>query len=497
MSPELVASILALEGREGIAGIARRDEQTFLITTVSLFEDDEPVRIQVRTSEHDDEELVATDGGSTIARLRTLVDESKLDASVRWHLESRSGPNIVRQKDTLTLSQINADSLWYSVTMLGSACASFVALQKAMTDFDRSRKEHDLRKRDEREAKSFQLSSREEVVAFENRLQEFSLRERIGPLRQISLVDAYDVFEARGDRQQLVTALLDLVVSYCMLRLEVRDSLGIWKSHFGEGGFQSGSILESDLAFSLRMHIHRFDSSFVLRYRALWDKLMGVYVLVFEPGYYKTFHKVRSKKKAFLKAASQQGSSLGFFARDLLDLLTAFDNNYRYPEAHNTGKIRKWTLIIEPYEGSPQHELNVFWLRLDSALEELGDIFRGVERVQTANVRKTEVWLESQELPEALRARFAHVLEVLRCAIPTLARDHAKELPALIIYGRGYVRSVCAWRLNRNRETFARLMAHEYEQVVAVVQALPAEVRQTGEALVKALDELREKVEAE
>lgn len=492
--PKLNELIGALVGKSGIADVIPQDDNTYLITTIWFYQDGDPVRVRIRTSADSGDQGLMTDCGDTIAHLNALGVAQNLEDRVRDYLKLWSAQDVRLLEDELTV-KVAADSLHYAVTILAQACASLVMLEKTMADFQRSQEEQEKRARDEREAKSFSLRTREEIVAFEERLYEFSSRERLGHTGQISLIDVYDVLASREDRQQIITALLDLVVSHCMLRLDVRDALSIWKEFFGEGGLASGSILDSAMAFSLRMHIHRFNSSFVFRYRALWDKLMGVYVLIFEPRSYDGFQRAKSKKRVFSKLSSRPGSQLSAFAQGILDLLTTFDDNYRTPEAHHTGKIRKWTLIIEPYEESPQHELNMFWRYLDGALERLGDIFRGVERVQLASVRETELWLQSNAPEYALRPAFQSVLSALSFAIPQLARNHAKELVVLVVYGTGYVRSARYWLYNRNREAFVRMMDHDYKEILSTVDSLPEEVKPLGQSVVKALGDLKIAIE--
>jgi len=89
-----------------------------------------------------------------------------------------------------------------------------------------------------------------------------------------------------------------------------------------------------------KIEAHDIFVNFVLKYRALWDKIMGSLVFVyFKEAKYKMFLDSKHKKTTFKKFFEDQivWKKIESYIKDLED----FDNVYRTPEAHQTGKARK------------------------------------------------------------------------------------------------------------------------------------------------------------
>jgi hypothetical protein len=127
------------------------------------------------------------------------------------------------------------------------------------------------------------------------------------------------------------------------------------------------------------MDIHRFNTSFVLRYRALWDKVMGLLVLMDAPQYYDQFMKAGSRKKEFIKIAKAQKICEEVFIDELVDLLTTFDNKFRTSEAHGAGVLRKYSFLMESMIDNPQGDLVNYWNRLNQFIANYGKVFRSNE----------------------------------------------------------------------------------------------------------------------
>ncbi len=90
-----------------------------------------------------------------------------------------------------------------------------------------------------------------------------------------------------------------------------------------------------------RLDLFGVASSFVLRYRALWDKLMGVIVLIICPDMNEDYVSSNSKKKQFTKILKQKGGKWPLYALGVSEAISEFDNRFRTAEAHGAGKIRK------------------------------------------------------------------------------------------------------------------------------------------------------------
>lgn len=156
--------------------------------------------------------------------------------------------------------------------------------------------------------------------------------------------------EGYGGR--VFSAVVDLAISQTNCTWELDDCIKVWNKYFsGEneyGHTPKTSFLDNAMAFEGKLCYHRYLSSFVLKYRALWDKIMGLHFLVFAFGKYQDFIRAPKKKKMFLKEF--EGHPL--VAQEVVDYvnndLTSFDENYRTHEAHGTGKLRKFAFTGGP-----------------------------------------------------------------------------------------------------------------------------------------------------
>lgn len=81
-------------------------------------------------------------------------------------------------------------------------------------------------------------------------------------------------------------------------------------------------------------------NAFVLRLRALWDKLMGILVLKFCPDSYPKFTSAGSRKTEFAKLMSGHLEEASI--NSIIDLVTILDEKFRTAEAHSSGTIRNW-----------------------------------------------------------------------------------------------------------------------------------------------------------
>lgn len=218
----------------------------------------------------------------------------------------------------------------------------------------------------------FSLSSRDEVIRFEELLESYSSDRAQMPLRHISLLEAYDRLINIKDGARLFSALLDIRINIALLYLDTHAVGATWNAFFSKGKLEGGSVLEAENKFFGKMDIHRFNSSFVLRYRAIWDKIMGLIVLLNCPDEYERFSSARSRKKVFAKIASTHGLLDAETILTLSKLLTEFDRKFRTPEAHGTGALRKYSFLMESLANNPQIELIEYWNVVNSFLADLG-----------------------------------------------------------------------------------------------------------------------------
>lgn len=222
---------------------------------------------------------------------------------------------------------------------------------------------------------SFKLETREEVERFEALMLQYTEERSQIVLNHIPLLKAWEQLHLRDDGGRVFTALLDLYLNLHMIHLDLTSIGATWNANFSKGKLEGGSVLDSSAKFFGKMDIHRFATAFVLRYRAIWDKVMGFLLLQFSPKDYEVFSRSKSKKKAFRKAASMIPHISEEFVTELLEALEKFDDMFRTPEAHGTGTIRKWSLTMEGFNGNPMFDLIDHWNFLNETLLTLGNLF--------------------------------------------------------------------------------------------------------------------------
>lgn len=73
---------------------------------------------------------------------------------------------------------------------------------------------------------------------------------------------------------------MDISINLTALLGDIHSVGAIRNANFSKGRMEGGSVLDSPEEFFGKADLHRFHSSFVLRYRAIWDKLMGLLILL-------------------------------------------------------------------------------------------------------------------------------------------------------------------------------------------------------------------------
>jgi len=175
----------------------------------------------------------------------------------------------------------------------------------------------------------FSLRDRTEVEKFEELLYRYEAARTKLARKHISLAAAYDNLQERVDGGRIFTALLDIKLSVVLLRCDLFAVGHIWNENFSKGKLEGVSILDSEEKFFGKVDMYRFNTSYFLRYRALWDKIMGILVLAFSPEDYERFADAKSKKKAFRKIATKTSNIPEQFVKAIEGLLTNFDNKFR------------------------------------------------------------------------------------------------------------------------------------------------------------------------
>jgi len=194
-------------------------------------------------------------------------------------------------------------------------------------------------------------------------------------LKHVSLVAAYDYCQSRTDGGKLFTAILDVFINFLLVYCDMCSAVSLWSQTNPKDPGKEQSVLDSVEVFFGKMDCHRYNSSFVLRYRALWDKLMGLLVLMYVPAQYERFSSASSRKKTFFKIVRESSLLTEDNAGNLIKLLEGFDNEFRTPEAHGTGALRKWSFNMVPMQENPSIKLLGYWNVVNDTMSRLGKSF--------------------------------------------------------------------------------------------------------------------------
>ena len=222
---------------------------------------------------------------------------------------------------------------------------------------------------------SFSLNNRDEVIKFEAFADAYAKEKILFPIKHISLIDAYDQCQNRENGARLFTALLDIYINFLMLWSDQMSASRACGDGMATDTLESGSIFDSEIKFFRKMELHKYHTSFIFRYRALWDKGMGVSVLFFVPDEYENFIKAKSRRRKFKKIFSSNKFFPNEFVTYLDEHLNDFENKLRTPEAHGTGALRKRSFAMQPIEENPLLEFGGYWNFINLYIIAIGKLF--------------------------------------------------------------------------------------------------------------------------
>lgn len=221
----------------------------------------------------------------------------------------------------------------------------------------------------------FVLKDKNEVETFENMLRDYTNLRAQFALSHISIINAYNKLQNIENGGRIFTALLDLEVNFVLLFCDIHNVGAVWNDKFSKGKLEGGSVLDSKDKFFGKMDIHRFFGSYIFRYRALWDKIMGLMILIYSPNEYEKFYSSKKKKNTFKKIVGNNSQISSEFIQSIDEILTGFDNMFRTPEAHGTGSMRKWSFNMEPMTENPSIELIGYWNIMNETMIKISKIF--------------------------------------------------------------------------------------------------------------------------
>jgi len=156
---------------------------------------------------------------------------------------------------------------------------------------------------------------------------------------------------------RLFTSVLDMQLHVVRLNVEINAIAQRINADLHES--RDADCLTDDGELAARLDLFGNTTAFVLRYRAIWDKLMGVVVLLLDPKKYKRFVKAKSRKKAFVKLLKARGANWPNYAQSVSETIEIFDSRFRTAEAHGSGRMRKLVFSRVSDDANPLDDL--FW----------------------------------------------------------------------------------------------------------------------------------------
>ena len=237
---------------------------------------------------------------------------------------------------------------------------------------------------------TFPLDTADDIRRFERCLDNYVKVQTNGAnVAHFSLAEAFDDLQGQPHGGRMFAALTDLRISLALLYCD-SIALGREANRTMPDALEKAGQLSESQAFEIRMEIHCHANSFILRFRSLWDKFMGLLVLRFAAQDYDRFANSKSKKAAFRKIMAQHGILPEGFVSTAEGLVQKFDDTHRTPEAHGTGTLRKSSFAWTAHADSPPMALLGYWNFLNELMHVIGGVFDPSARERIISGRSEE-----------------------------------------------------------------------------------------------------------
>ena len=195
----------------------------------------------------------------------------------------------------------------------------------------------------------FKISNKEEAIQFEKQLHAIHDNHIECPGKiEFGLGEIFEVCHKfkKEYGSRVFMAIIDFAISQTNCASELDDCIKVWNSYFSKGNeyhnHSQSTILGDEKFFEGKFYFQRYLNSFVFKYRAHWDKIMGLYFLIWKYDHYQNFIRAPKKKRMFLREFEGHKMVDQDIVNYVRNDLTLFDENFRTHEAHGTGKLRKF-----------------------------------------------------------------------------------------------------------------------------------------------------------
>lgn len=222
---------------------------------------------------------------------------------------------------------------------------------------------------------ALEIRSAAEAAHLDGLIAEYQQRQGAPVIPHISLASVFDALRGHPEGGRIFTYFVELQLQLALLNCDMHEMAKL----IGPSD-QPPPLANAD-SFCRQAGLLRANSDYIFRYRAIWDKVMAIVVLLCAPEEFQRFAGSQSKKKAFRKIAKSTGRIPDNFLDHILETTTAFDEKYRTEEAHGSGSARKFSfsyLLSEP--DSPQADMFWAWNALNAVVARFGEAFRAMPK---------------------------------------------------------------------------------------------------------------------
>lgn len=193
------------------------------------------------------------------------------------------------------------------------------------------------------------FSTLEEVREFENDLAKYQLSMDLPPFQWLCLAGVWETLVITNTGRKIFASCLDLRLNVVCLEVLLARLMNTSTRLKGN----------TDERVAVAFERYEINSSYIVRYRAVYDKLMGLWILLLAPDSYDSYCSAKSRKKKFVSILSKISAEGGQFAVHISKSIGDFDDKYRTQEVHGTGTVRKWSFELS--EGPESHQADMYW----------------------------------------------------------------------------------------------------------------------------------------
>ena len=221
---------------------------------------------------------------------------------------------------------------------------------------------------------SMEIETLREAQLFDEYLEKFQEHKNASCVSHIKMSEVFQSLENLPNTGRLFGFMIELMIQLALLNIDLCKISDL------ERKAKDIEALSGLDAFCNRAELLKANSDYIFRYRAVWDKVMSIFIIVYKPDEFQEFSGSKSRKKSFMKIMKSVPQMHKNLLESINKTITEFDNQYRTKEIHGSGSTRKWS--FSHTESPFSHQSNMYWAwnSLNVVVSQLGDMFRHISR---------------------------------------------------------------------------------------------------------------------